>query len=101
MSRPEIVDKLNSFLSTHHTFTEEAQVVYLLIEIRKILDRDSNMKYPLLRFYCDWCVHTRKDKITPQIKLIMEQLYTNIKDQIQHPAVANTKKSRPFCTWMT
>jgi hypothetical protein len=37
----------------------ESQVVYLLVEIRKLLDRDrtSTQPYNSLRFYSDWAVH--------------------------------------------
>ena len=29
----------------------------------------------MVKFYCDWCVHTKKDKITPAIKNQMEAIY--------------------------
>jgi len=39
--------------------TEECQVVYLLVEIRKLLDRDGKNAEPYnsLRLYSDWAVH--------------------------------------------
>lgn len=62
MARIEIIEKLNSFLSKNKTFNEECQVVYLLVEIRKILEHDNETGYKLLRFFCDWTVHTKKDR---------------------------------------
>src|ERR1035438_1539807 len=72
MGKPAIIEKLDEFLKKHMPLDEECLVVYLLVEIRKILDHENNGKYPISRFYSDWCVHTAKDKITPQIKVIME-----------------------------
>lgn len=62
MARTELIEKLNSFLSKSNVFSEECQVVYLLVEIRKILEHDNEAGYKLLRFFCDWIVHTKKDR---------------------------------------
>jgi len=61
MGKIEIVEKLNDFLGEHAPFMEECHVVYMLVETRKVLDRENNRKYPILRFYCNWTVHTDKD----------------------------------------
>jgi len=39
--------------------TTERQVVYLLVEVRKLLDRrPKNLPpYPSLKLYCNWTVH--------------------------------------------
>lgn len=60
--RLEIVEKLDKFLLKHMPFSEECEVVYLLIEIRKIMEHDNESRYKLLRFFCDWTVHTKKDR---------------------------------------
>ena len=39
----------------------EPRVMYLLVEIRKILEHD-NVKNTFLGFYCDWVVHTKMDR---------------------------------------
>ena len=74
MGRYQIEEKSNTFLKEHDPFRGECDVVYLLIEIRKILDHENNNKYPILRFYSDWAVHTEKDKITKEIKKVMPEL---------------------------
>jgi len=75
--RAQIVEKLNKFL-THHSMKEEFEVVYLLVELRKLLDREreknGSNNYPLVRFHADWVVHTRKDHITPAIREIMTRI---------------------------
>lgn len=85
MSKPEILEKIDDFLKSKLPFDEECQIVYCLVEIRKILDRDDNRKYPLLRFYCDWSVHTAKDRITKEMKRIMEKMYKDIYNSIINP----------------
>src|SRR5487761_415387 len=44
--------------------TSECQAVYLLVEIRKLLDRDreGTVPYNSLRFYSDWAVHVELDR---------------------------------------
>jgi hypothetical protein len=83
----EIEQKLTAFLQSTMPFTQEHHVVYLLVEIRKILDhendRGNNGRYPLLRFFSDWSVHTAKDKITPQIKATMTGILVEIKDRLR------------------
>ncbi|MDE2096060.1 MAG: hypothetical protein KGL39_02325 [Patescibacteria group bacterium] len=64
----DIVDKLNLFLSENKKFNE-CMVVYFFVEIRKIIEHlcDGLSKeekrgiYPIVRFYADWCLHTRKN----------------------------------------
>lgn len=75
MSQPEIIEKINRLLTNHMPLEDESKVLYLLVEFRKLLDRYNDGSFPLLRFYCDWSVHTAKDRITPTIKAIMEQVF--------------------------
>jgi len=90
MGSPEIVKKLNLFLDKHNPPTEECHIVYMLVEIRKVLDRDNNHKYPILRFYCNWSVHTDKDS-TREMKVIMNDIYQDVKKQITNPALVGRK----------
>jgi hypothetical protein len=39
----------------------EVQVVYLLVGIRKIIERDA-LDLPALRFHCDWALHPAMDR---------------------------------------
>ena len=86
MGRIEIIEKLDSFLSQHKPFTEECHVLYLLVEIRKVLDHENNRKYPILRFYCNWSVHTNKNS-TKEMETIMNDIYKDIEKQIANPAL--------------
>jgi len=41
----------------------EVQVVYLLVGIRKLIERDAlEGKYPRLKFHCDWALHSMLDR---------------------------------------
>jgi hypothetical protein len=79
--KSEIQAKLLRFLNGTLPFTEECQVVYLLVEVRKILDHENSSTFPILRFYADWSVHRQKDRITPQIRTIMERIRDEIKER--------------------
>lgn len=88
MAKEEIIEKLKVFLLRHSPFDEESQIVYLMVEIRKILaQEESNGDYPLLKFYSDWAVHHKKDRITPEIRQIMETMYETTKNNIENPAL--------------
>jgi len=58
-----------------------------MVEIRKVLHHENNYKYPLLLFYCDWTVHTKKDRITNEMGAIMEEVFRDVKAQIENPAM--------------
>ncbi len=77
----QIIEKLKKFL-TEHPMKEECEVVYLLVELRKLLDREKeqnkSVTYFLVRFHADWAVHTRKDHITPAMKTIMTKIEKSI-----------------------
>lgn len=79
--KEQIVDKLNRFLYNRRLI-EESEVVYLLVELRKLLDREKERngldEYSLVRFHADWVVHTKKDRITPAIMEIMTRIDDSI-----------------------
>ncbi len=88
MAREKIIEKLNRFLTDHNPLAEECHVVYLMVEIRKVIDHEkSNATYPLLKFYSDWTVHTEKGHITPEIKQMMEVMYKTAEMEIKNPAL--------------
>lgn len=55
--KSDITEKLNR--EVKQQVTSERQVVYILVEIRKLLEIEGQADvYPSLRFHCDWVVHT-------------------------------------------
>ena len=57
----EIIRKLTAQLN--EGITTEVQVVYLLVGIRKLIERDAQgEKYRNLNFYCDWVLHSELDR---------------------------------------
>jgi len=55
----------------------DMEIVYIMVELRKLLDRETEVngrRFPLIRFYADWVVHTQKDKITKEIQNIMSKI---------------------------
>jgi hypothetical protein len=68
MSKDIIVSKLCQELGQE--FVSERQVVYVLAETRKILEvTPSEEKYPSLRFFCDWVLHTTMSRKSAQVVL--------------------------------
>jgi hypothetical protein len=55
-----IHDKLFKLLS--RGIKEEADVVYMLVEIRKLYERRNAKLPPYLALFCDWAVHARLDR---------------------------------------
>jgi hypothetical protein len=55
----ELVRKIHHVLSGK--VGTEHKVVYLLVEIRKLMERD-NYKDPILKTFCNWVVHTSLEK---------------------------------------
>lgn len=67
MDKNNIIEKLRKFLQNHPQFKEECEVIYLLVEIRKILDidkdkdQDKKSSHQSIRFYCNWVLHVNLD----------------------------------------
>ena len=59
--KEEIIRKLTAQLD--EGITTEVQVVYLLVGIRKLVERDDKWaQYPTLNFSCDWVLHSKLDR---------------------------------------
>src|SRR5271157_3421550 len=58
MSTPDIIKKLKKELE--RGIASEARAVYLLTEVRKLIERDkAKGAYPNLKFHCDWVLHAK------------------------------------------
>lgn len=58
---PDILSKLQ--LELTQDVTSERQVVYILVQIRKLIDNDNHAKdLEALRLHCDWVVHPKLDR---------------------------------------
>jgi len=83
MAREEIIEKLSRFITEHNPITEECHVICIMVQIRKLLDHDQDHwqhgSFTLLRFYCDWTVHTKKDLITDSIKSVLGDVFKDVK----------------------
>ena len=58
MSTPDIIKKLKKELD--RGIASEARAVYLLTEVRKLIERDkAKGAYRNLKFHCDWVLHAK------------------------------------------
>lgn len=90
--KDEITYKLTDFLGRIERFSEESQIVYSLVELRKLLDH-YDVDAPLVRFYADWAVHISKDR-NKSFKSVAAAIYDNAMAKINaaHPlAVEDTE----------
>src|SRR6185312_3553844 len=84
MARDSIIDKLIDFLNQKQPFKEECEVLYLMVQIRKILEHDKRWgRYQLISYYSNWVVHPKKESGNGAIKPIIQSLYNNIKIGIE------------------
>ncbi|KKR06255.1 MAG: hypothetical protein UT34_C0001G0295 [candidate division WS6 bacterium GW2011_GWF2_39_15] len=77
----EITEKLNRFLVRNEVFQTEPDVVYFCVEARKLLSRLSEVdrnKFALLKFYCDWALHTEKTQQLDVIEDILIEMETDV-----------------------
>lgn len=100
MAKDEVVGKMKALLGQHSPLSEEFHVTYLLVQARKVLDHERNggeNGFPLLRFYCDWAVHTEKDRLTPAMKAIMEGVFASVRDRVtKGPAPKRSNRVTQF-----
>lgn len=90
-----IILKLKPFLDKKHAFSNERDIVYIMVELRKLIDIYDEIKniqrknekehFKFIRFYCDWVVHPKKTK---NINII-EKIINNI---IKENSEEKTKK---------
>ncbi|HRY59900.1 MAG TPA: hypothetical protein P5096_00790 [Patescibacteria group bacterium] len=79
MATNEIIEKLVSFIDTHLPFKEECEVVYLMAEIRKLIESESKQQiYNTLWFYCNWVLHPQNNKQPKNIRDIMERIDSSV-----------------------
>ncbi|OGZ70255.1 MAG: hypothetical protein A2904_01150 [Candidatus Staskawiczbacteria bacterium RIFCSPLOWO2_01_FULL_33_9] len=72
----EIVRKLK--LALGEPIEKEKDVVYVLAEIRKLLEGNKiKSVYPILNFYCNWALHPEIDK-TSSVRSILEKIEQGI-----------------------
>lgn len=69
--RDELLRKIQQVLGRR--ITNEMQVVYLLVELRKLMDREA-YKDAVLRMFCNWVVHTSLEKRTDGSTLILSEI---------------------------
>jgi hypothetical protein len=81
LMKDELLQKIEAELV--QPITSERQVVYILVEIRKLLDRENVPKADCshLRMLCNWAVHIELDRdIVEEHLLLLE----SVADQLRH-----------------
>jgi hypothetical protein len=71
MARDQVIDKLRAEMDLL-PIRRESQVVYILAEVRKVLDQSSSSElasYPNLKFFCNWALHAKIDQRSSQKRI--------------------------------
>jgi len=58
MNKNNILKKLHTFLQMPTVFKKEYEVVYFLVEIRKLIE-EKKKNFKILYFYCCWVAHSK------------------------------------------
>lgn len=76
MAINEIVEKLNGLIVSEGAFTHEKDVVYFLVQLRKLMEREEILNgHKGIKFYCDWVVHPQKNKNHADISDVYDAIY--------------------------
>lgn len=74
----EILEKMNKFMSKPYLFQAEEDVVYFLVEMRKLLDiLKITDKHKIVKFYADWALHPSKSQNLDYIDHIISRVNQN------------------------
>ena len=94
MAEDEIWGKLHKFLYDDVELESEPHAVYLMVELRKLLDhKNIKDKYITLRFFCDWAVHISKDR---NMKGISDVIALMEKEVSKSETLSNEHATRIF-----
>lgn len=79
----DIIAKLRAELESG--ITSEAQVVYLMVGIRKIIERDEiDDNYSALKFHCDWALHPKMSRRAAREMLkLFDDAHVDLVDQVK------------------
>lgn len=95
--REVIIEKINNEIE--EGIKKECQVVYIMVELRKLLDQldqtDCHEKgeYKLIRFYADWVVHISKDR-TEAIREVMGEINREVTVEVDFQKKLFSKKTK-------
>ncbi|MCA9328134.1 hypothetical protein KC959_00020 [Candidatus Saccharibacteria bacterium] len=104
MARNEVAEKLNALVTKVDLIWDEPNVMYLFVQMRKLLDhlrQDEQMDLPHLRLYCDWLVHISKDRIDSVTLDVISNIETSIRTQISSPYLSMGEAAIDFAYFKT
>jgi hypothetical protein len=82
----ELLRKIQHVLDRR--ITNEKQVVYLMVELRKLMDRE-NYKDPVLRTFSDWVVHTSLSYPKEGSAFLLDEFDHLITEMFEHKKKSN------------
>ena len=80
---PDKLTKLRQLLA--QKIEREADVVYILVEVRKVIDLEEG-RFSVLKFFCDWILHPRLER--RDAKQILKTFDNSLEQALRNPSVA-------------
>lgn len=81
----DLLEVLNSAEFTNR------DVVFLFSELRKLIEAGSKDR-KTLKFYCDWILHPQKDRVHPEMKAYIHDVYNNAVRHMMQPMMFEYSK---------
>lgn len=76
MAVDEITRKLNELIIEEGAFAREEDVIYFLVQLRKLMEREDILnEHRGVKFYCDWIVHPVKNGNHDDLASIYSSIY--------------------------
>lgn len=87
--KDQIVEKLNTYLSSDKEMDEPA-TIYFFAQARKIIEHlseglpreEQKAVYPFVKFYADWCFHTKKSRSMDDFRDCVESTAAALEEQM-------------------
>ena len=87
MAVDDIQIKLNTLLTRPEDLGNEIEVLYLMAELRKLIEHEPGElkpEYRNIKFYCDWALHTAKTRSFVGLETTFKVIYDDCANHIQH-----------------
>lgn len=84
MAQDELVEKIQRLLD--RPLTKEMQVVYLLVELRKLMERAA-YDDPVLKMFCNWVVHINLENKGPGATLLLNDFDDHFTQLLEHKRI--------------
>ena len=78
MKKNEIIAKLKEVLPENNkSGIHSEKINEILMLIRHLVESDKRYDFSIIKFYCDWILHPKKDFIPAKMKSLLQEVLKN------------------------